>query len=199
MAAKKNNGYLNFNLGWLEEKAIELRTYVDNNPIAELEDRSDLRQTMNGGIVTIVVATIEKQIKSIRETLKDYAQIIEAVGKLREKEAEELGIGSAFPNQSSYIEIELGWLEVQAQQLQAYIDDNPVNKLSDRKVQKTNSRGNTYDISAATIEDQIRCIRETLKHNILLVESINKLYKKEKDRKNLRGGSKPNLLMEEED
>lgn len=199
MAQKKNNGYMNFDLGWLEDKAVELRSYVDDNPLDELKDRTDLRQTQAGGLVTVVVASVEKQIKSIRETLKDYAQIIEAVGKLREKEAEEMGIGSAFPQQSSYIEIELGWLELQVQQLQAYIDNNPVDKLVDRKVQKTNSRGNTYDVNAATIEDQIRCIRETLKDNILLVEAINKLYKKEKDRRNLRGGSKPNLLMEEED
>lgn len=199
MAQKKNNGYLNFNLGWLEDKAIELRSYVDDNPLDELKDRTDLRQTQAGGLVTVVVASVEKQIKSIRETLKDYAQLIEAIGKLREREAEDMGIGDAFPQQSSYIEIELGWLEVQVQQLQGYIDKNPVDKLVDRKVQKTNSRGNTYDVNAATIEDQIRCIRETLKDNILLAEAINKLYKKEKDRRNLRGGSKMNLLMEDED
>ncbi len=198
MAAKKNNGYLNFNLGWLESKAVELRTYVDDHPIETLRDRTDLRQTQNGGMVTVVVASVEKQVRSIRETLKDHAQITEAIGKLREKEAEEMGIGSAFPQQSSYIEIELGWLELQVQQLQAYIDHNPVDKLKDRKVQKTNSRGNSYDVNAATIEDQIRSIRETLKDNILLVEAINKLYKKEKDRRNLRGGSRPNLLMEDE-
>jgi hypothetical protein len=34
----------------------------------------------------LVVATIEAQIKSLTQALKDYAQIIEVIDKLREKE-----------------------------------------------------------------------------------------------------------------
>ena len=77
MAVKKNS-YVDFELEWLQEKADQLKTYVDNNPFHELVDRLAWK--------SLVVATIEAQIKSLTQALKDYAQIIEVIDKLREKE-----------------------------------------------------------------------------------------------------------------
>jgi hypothetical protein len=86
MATKKNN-YIDFELEWLEAKAKELQQYVDDNPVTELEDRKDVKETKNGGAIWVVVATIEQQHKNIRDTLKDYSILIEAIGRLREGEA----------------------------------------------------------------------------------------------------------------
>ena len=87
MATKKNT-YIEFELNWLQDKADQLKTYVDNNPFHELQDRMAWKQTSNGGQMPLVVSTIEAQIKSLTQALKDYAQIIEVIDKLREKEAE---------------------------------------------------------------------------------------------------------------
>lgn len=75
--AKKVNNYIELELKWLEKKAEELKTYCDNNNIADLTDRM---------VAGKVVSKIEEQIKCVRETLQDYIKIIEAVDKLRNKE-----------------------------------------------------------------------------------------------------------------
>ncbi len=77
MATKKtNNTYIGMELEWLEKKATEIREYCDQ-PIHRITDRKD------GGKV---IAKKEDIIKSIRETLRDYILIVEAIDRLREKE-----------------------------------------------------------------------------------------------------------------
>ena len=86
MAVSKKNTYADMELEWLEMQAEQLRSYVDSNPIPKLIDRVQYKETKNGGAIPMVVATIEQQITSIRNTLKDYALIVETISKLREKE-----------------------------------------------------------------------------------------------------------------
>jgi hypothetical protein len=87
MASKKTNTYIDFELDWLTEKATQLKAYVDKNPFDELEDRIRLKETARGGAIPILAASIEAQIKSLTQALKDYALIIEVIDKLREKES----------------------------------------------------------------------------------------------------------------
>lgn len=78
MATKKtNNNFIGMELEWLEKKAKEIREYC-NKPIHKLTDRL--------GGEGKVISKIEDQVKSMRETLKDYILIIDALDKLREKE-----------------------------------------------------------------------------------------------------------------
>jgi len=195
MAVKKVNSYGNFDLYWLETKVTELRKYVDDNPIDDLTDRTDLRQMPNGGTLNVVVASVETQIKSIRDSLKDFTEMVEVIGKKRERDAIENNIdqgnGCGF-----YITDELGWLEYQVANLKQYVDKNPQNKLVDRKVQRISGRGHTYEIQAATIEAQITSIRQTLKDIVILENHFNMLQKVEDTRKKLRGKSTMNLLMQ---
>lgn len=86
MAVKKTNTYIEFELDWLQEKAEQLKAYVDMNPFHELDDRIRLKETAKGGVIPVLAASIEAQIKSLTQALKDYAQIIEVIDKLREKE-----------------------------------------------------------------------------------------------------------------
>lgn len=85
-ASKKANNYVEMELTWLEAKAQQLREYCDNNPIASLTDRMAYKETRGGGVMPMIVSTIEQQIKSIRDTLQDYIKIVDAIDKLREKE-----------------------------------------------------------------------------------------------------------------
>jgi hypothetical protein len=85
MAVKKNS-YITDELEWAEEKLAEWRQYIDANPIASLQDRVQLKQTANGGAIPMVIASIESQVKSLRDTMKEYLALLEVVDKLREKE-----------------------------------------------------------------------------------------------------------------
>src|SRR5688572_3934834 len=85
MATPKKNNYIEMDLEWLEMKAEEQRAFVDSHPLTSLTDRVTYRET-KAGLIPIVVATIEQQHKNLRDTLKDYALVIEAIAKLREKE-----------------------------------------------------------------------------------------------------------------
>lgn len=85
MAVKKNS-YITDELDWAESKLAEWRQYVDANPIAELVDRVQYKQTANGGSIPLVVASIESQVKSLRDTMKEYLALVDVVDKLREKE-----------------------------------------------------------------------------------------------------------------
>jgi hypothetical protein len=76
MATKKKNTYIGQDLEWLENKAAALRKFCDDNPIPDLRDR------IVGGKV---VSKIEEQIKCIRDTMKDYIEIMAAIDELREK------------------------------------------------------------------------------------------------------------------
>ena len=73
-------------LEWLEAKAQKMREFVDSKPITELEDRMAYKETRGGGVMPMIVATIEAQHKDLRETLKDYAILMDAINKLREGE-----------------------------------------------------------------------------------------------------------------
>lgn len=83
--AKKQETYINAELEWAEQKLKEWRGYIDDNPINGLDDRIVERQTPKG-TVSMISATIESQVKSIRDTMKEYLQLLEVVDKLREKE-----------------------------------------------------------------------------------------------------------------
>lgn len=90
MSTKKANSYIGFELDWLQEKAEQLKAYVDDHPFNELEDRIRLKETSRGGVIPVLAASIENQIKSLTQALKDYAQIIEVIDSLREKDSKKV-------------------------------------------------------------------------------------------------------------
>ncbi len=76
--ASKKHPYIEMELQWLKQKANEIKKYCDDRPLDQLKDRIGTKDR--------VVAKIEDQIKCIRETLKDYTLLLEAIAKLSEKE-----------------------------------------------------------------------------------------------------------------
>lgn len=85
MAAKKNN-YITAELDWAEEQLASWKAYIDANPMHELKDRLSFKETKTGGMIPMVVASIEQQGKYIQDTMKNYLALLEVVDKLREAE-----------------------------------------------------------------------------------------------------------------
>ncbi len=86
MATIKKTTYVNTELEWAEQQLQSWRAYVDANPMHELKDRIEWKPTAKGGVMPMVVASIEAQGKFIQETMKNYLALLEVVDKLREKE-----------------------------------------------------------------------------------------------------------------
>ncbi|HOV34635.1 MAG TPA: hypothetical protein PLS56_01425 [Candidatus Dojkabacteria bacterium] len=86
MATKKNN-FIEADLEWAEQNLATWKQYIDENPIHLLKDRKDWKQLKGGGAMPVVIQTIEAQIKSIRDTMKDYLAMLDVVKKLRAEEA----------------------------------------------------------------------------------------------------------------
>jgi len=85
MAVKKLS-YISAELDWAEQRLTEWRAYIDNNPINALKDRIEWKPTAKGGTMPMVIASQESQIKSLRDTMKEYLALLEVVDRLREKE-----------------------------------------------------------------------------------------------------------------
>ena len=98
MAAIKKTTYINTELEWAEEQLKSWRAYVDANPMHELKDRIEWKPTAKGGMLPMVIASIESQGKFIQETMKNYLALLEVVDKLREKEEAKVEVrgGSAL-------------------------------------------------------------------------------------------------------
>lgn len=85
MAVKKNT-YINTELDWAEAQLESWKEYVDANPLHLLKDRIEWKPTAKGGMLPMVIASIEAQGKFVQETMKNYLALLEQVDKLREKE-----------------------------------------------------------------------------------------------------------------
>ena len=86
MAKSTKTTYVNAELDWAEEQLKSWKAYVDANPLHELKDRIEWKPTAKGGMMPMVIASIEAQGKFIQETMKNYLALLEVVEKLREKE-----------------------------------------------------------------------------------------------------------------
>lgn len=85
MAVKKTT-YINAELDWAEQQLSSWKEYVDANPLHQLKDRIEWKPTAKGGMLPMVIASIESQGKFVQETMKNYLALLEQVDKLREKE-----------------------------------------------------------------------------------------------------------------
>lgn len=85
MAVKKQI-YIEAELDWANQKLQEWKRYVDENPFPDMKDRIEWKPTKGGGMMPMVVASIESQIKCVRDTMKEYLVLLEQVNKMREAE-----------------------------------------------------------------------------------------------------------------
>ena len=85
MAVKKNT-YTSAELNWAEVQLESWKAYVDEHPLHTMKDRIEWKPTAKGGLLPMVIASIEAQGKFIQETMKNYLALLEVVERLREKE-----------------------------------------------------------------------------------------------------------------
>lgn len=85
MPAKKNN-YISTELDWAEEQLVTWKAYIDANPLHTLKDRLSYKETRGGGMIPMVVSSIEQQGKFVQDTMKNYLSLLEIVDKLRQAE-----------------------------------------------------------------------------------------------------------------
>ena len=85
MAVTKTT-YVNTELDWAEQQLSSWKEYVDANPLHLLKDRIEWKPTAKGGMLPMVIASIEAQGKFIQETMKNYLALLEVVDKLRKIE-----------------------------------------------------------------------------------------------------------------
>lgn len=78
----KRKTFIDIELDWAEKQLESWKQYIDNNPINELRDRIEWKDTANGRVPT-VIATIEQQGKFIQETMKNYIALLKEVDDLR--------------------------------------------------------------------------------------------------------------------
>jgi hypothetical protein len=84
--ATKRQTYINAELEWAEQKLLEWKQYVDENPFQHMKDRIEWKPTAKGGMIPMVIASIESQIKCVRDTMKEYLVLLEQVDKMRQAE-----------------------------------------------------------------------------------------------------------------
>ena len=83
MAAPKKTTYINTELEWAEEQLTSWKAYVTANQLHELKDRIEWKPTAKGGMLPMVIASIEAQGKFVQDTMKNYLSLLEVVDKLR--------------------------------------------------------------------------------------------------------------------
>jgi len=86
MATAKKNNYITAELDFAEEQLATWKTYVESHPFDTLADRLSYKETKGGGMIPMVVASIESQGKFLQETMKNYLALLDVVNKLREAE-----------------------------------------------------------------------------------------------------------------
>lgn len=91
---------------------------------------------------------------------------------------------------TTYIELELKFLESKLKELKEYIKDNPFDKLDDREV--SDGRGGTK--IAATKEAQRKDLTSALKEYSEILQTVDKLREKEELKVTARGNKKLSLM-----
>lgn len=84
--SRKKELYIEYELEFLEQKAQELKEYIEANPFSKLTDRMAYKETKSGGLIPTVVANKEAQRKDLTQALKDYAELIRTIETFRKQE-----------------------------------------------------------------------------------------------------------------
>jgi len=88
---------------------------------------------------------------------------------------------------NSYITAELDFAESQLRGWRKYIEENPIDSLVDRWGKKEMPRGGFTSVVTATAEQQIKCVQDTMKNYLALLEVVDRLREKDEVKKVARG------------
>lgn len=86
--------------------------------------------------------------------------------------------------QNKYTNVELDWAERKLKEWMTFVDANPFHKMEDRITLKETKNGGFIPVTAATIEQQQKNIRDTIKDYLMLLEVVENLRTKEEMKAN---------------
>lgn len=86
--AKKTELYIKAEHEWLEQKALQLKNYIDANSLEDIDDRIETVTSSKGIPAIKVIAKKEDSLKSWINALKEYGILLVTLEVLREKKAE---------------------------------------------------------------------------------------------------------------
>lgn len=99
MAVSKKGSYISLELEWMERKVAELQAAIDSYDLLNLKDRVDYKQTKTGGVIPMVIASKEEQMKSIAMIMEKLPRMLQALDELREKaDQQEAKAGGQIPH-----------------------------------------------------------------------------------------------------
>lgn len=98
---------------------------------------------------------------------------------------------------NSFITADLEWAESQLSTWKSYVNSNPIHELTDRVQYRLMKNGGTMPMVVASIEQQIKCIQDTMAKYLQLLEVIDKLRERENSKVESRGNSEISDLAEE--
>lgn len=97
---------------------------------------------------------------------------------------------------SIYIEAELDFAEEQLSKWKEYIDENPYNKVEDRKELMKTKTGGAYYAVVQTKEAIQKSLRDTMKEYLALLKEVNGMREAEEAKKEARGaGTVPHRMQ----
>lgn len=77
---------INKELDWLEKRAEQIKKYVDDNPYNLVEDRVHRSMDKFGNEKITIIQKIEVTQKALRDSMKEYVEILARIDILREEE-----------------------------------------------------------------------------------------------------------------
>lgn len=83
------NKYTTVSLAWAKEQLESWKAYIDANPFSGMKDRIKMKETKGGGMMPVVIATIEAQQKNSRDMMKEYLALLEIVKRLEQDSEDE--------------------------------------------------------------------------------------------------------------
>lgn len=98
---------------------------------------------------------------------------------------------------NNYITAELDFAEMQLASWKRYIEENPYEKVVDRKDLKRSKTGGSYEDVIQNKESIQKSLRDTLKEYIALLDVVNKLREVEENKqKTVKGGDNRPFRMD---
>lgn len=81
--------YTKINMEWAKKQIVQWQAYIDAHPFDQMEDRVKMKETKNGGLIPVPIATIEAQQKNIRDMMKDMVALNMEIEKQLAERGEE--------------------------------------------------------------------------------------------------------------
>lgn len=88
MSVYKKKLLITEELEWYEKKINQIKQYIESIDPGSLTDRIEWKPTSKGGMMPMVIASKEAQMKSFSEQLEKTAKLLDVLDELRNKYAE---------------------------------------------------------------------------------------------------------------